>query len=60
MVYAVSASVHDNASVSGARSDEKSALKLALEYRQQGFTNIRVVTEDGASYSLEEFRQLVE
>ena len=49
MVYAVSASVHDNASVSGARTDERSALNLALEYRQQGFTNIRIITED-ASY----------
>lgn len=59
MVYAVSATVHDNASVSGARTDERSALKLALEYRQQGFTNVRIATED-ASYSLEEFRTLVE
>lgn len=59
MVYAVTATVHDNASVSGARRDERSALELALEYREQGFTNIRIVAED-ASYSLEEFRRLVE
>jgi hypothetical protein len=59
MIYAVSATVHDNPSVSGARTDERSALKLALEYKQQGSTNIYVVTED-ASYSLKEFRLLVE
>jgi hypothetical protein len=59
MSYGVTASVDEGSSVSGVRHDEQSALQLALAYRQQGFANIQISTED-ASYSLNEFRLLVD
>jgi hypothetical protein len=59
MTFTASATVDESGRVTGLRYNAKSALALALEFRRQGFTNVRVDTEDG-SYSLEHFRMLVE
>lgn len=59
MPYGVTATVNGGGSVFGVRHDEQSALQLALSYRNQGFINIQISTED-ASYSLTEFRLLVD
>jgi hypothetical protein len=58
MVYVVSATFDEGGKVSSVRYDGKSALKLALDYWRQGFTNIRVMVND-ESYTLEEFRMLI-
>jgi len=57
--YAVSATVDDLARVSGVRQDVKAALELALSYQRQRFKEIRIETDD-ATYTLEQFRMLVE
>jgi hypothetical protein len=59
MVYLISAVVDDLSRVSGVRHDARQALKLALDYHRQGFTDVRVKTDD-AEYGLQEFRFLVE
>ena len=58
MVYVVSATFDEGGKVSGVRHTDKNALALALEYRREGCTNIRV-TVDGETYTLDEFRMLV-
>lgn len=59
MIFVVSASFEGSGTVSSIRYTEENALKLALEYRQQGHTNVRIAMDD-ATYTLEEFRWLIE
>ncbi len=59
MTFAVSAVVHETATISGVRHTTDKALQLALDYHRQGYSNIRVTSED-AVFTLEQFRMLVE
>ena len=58
MTCVISAVIDEGGQVSGVRHDAQSALELALDYRRNGFTNVRVIVGDD-SYSLEEFRMYV-
>lgn len=58
MSFIVNAVVDDLSKVSGIRHSAESALELALEYQRQGFTHIRITTDD-ETLSLEELRMLV-
>ncbi len=58
MVYLVSAVFDEGGTVSSIRYTAKEALKLALEYRRDGCTNVRVTVNDEV-YTLEQFRMLV-
>ena len=59
MTFAVSAVVDETGTVSGIRHSVESALQLALDYRRQGYSNIRITSED-AVFTLDQFRMLVE
>ena len=58
MVYLISAVFDEGGKVSSIRHTAKEALKLALEYWRNGYTNIRVTVND-ETYTLEQFRMLV-
>jgi hypothetical protein len=58
MVYLISAVFDEGGKVSSVRHTAKEALKLALEYWRNGYTNIRVTVND-ETYTLEQFRMLV-
>ena len=59
MTFAVSAAVDETGTISGVRHSIESALQLALDYQRQGYSNIRITSED-AVFMLEQFRMLVE
>ena len=59
MTFAVSAVVDETGTISGVRHSIESALQLGLDYQRQGYSNIRVTSED-AVFTLEQFRMLVE
>ncbi len=59
MTFAVSAVVDQTGTISGVRLSIESALQLGLDYQREGYSNIRVTSED-AVFTLDQFRMLVE